>query len=219
MCKYKDKYDWFECTQRLTTLLEYNLDYTADGHDRPFSGSQMGRKSKFDLVTSKIEDNYIYRTEDMIINKFVQDAGGKYGRVDETFHYHQHMIKESRFPRKLTVNYSLETTREEEVRTRLMHIQALVFYMEPNFALSMEVWDRMMELIDMGELTYEDFREWVAKTKPEWLPFVYKSLARKFPPKEQWIHLGQKFYKIVFRGGFKHLFARMINRAYRIAFR
>lgn len=116
MQRHQGQYDWFECRQQATLLVEYPLDYT--NVLRPFSGSQMGRRAAFESVLTSIDDDFLYRNEDIILAELVQRAGFRYGRVDEVFHYHQTMHKPTPWARKVrSVKTDLEMSREEEIRT------------------------------------------------------------------------------------------------------
>lgn len=128
MQAYQDKYDWFECRQRITALVEYDLDYK--GIDRALSGSQMGRKQAFEKVLPKIEDDYLYRTEDIVLAELIQRNGNKYGRVDDVFHYHQVMYKPSQWTRKVK-NFiiELELGRDEEIRACMTMAKGIVKYL------------------------------------------------------------------------------------------
>ena len=179
MSKNKDKYDWFECRQHLTLLLDYPVDYT--GVSRPYSGSQMGKKSAFDKVLPKIDDDFLYRNEDIIYAKLVEEAGGRYGRVDETFHYHQHMLRVSPFERKVYATYRVEQSHAEELRACMMQAKGLVKYMKPDEDMKGQVIANVQRLIEMKELTFEEFVEWARTANPSWLPFLREPPKPKFP--------------------------------------
>jgi len=198
MCKNKDKYDWFECRQHLTILLDYPLDYSPANMKRPFSGSQMGRRTAFDKVLPQVDDDYLYRNEDVIFADLVERQGFKYGRVDETYHCHQHMTKPGPFERKVFVDYKIEATRAEEVRASMMAAKSIVKYMKPGLDQSLQIWGHQSKLIELGEMTYDDFRKWVAETNPAWLPYIYKRFPLpplRVPPRKRVYNLAKKVYR------------------------
>src|SRR5205807_340309 len=115
MSAHRREWDWFECDQRITILADYLLDQK--GAARAFSGSQMGRKSAFEKVTSAIDDDYLYRNEDIILATLVARAGFRYGKATDTFHFHQVMHKPSPWGRKVRhVGIDLEIARDEDIR-------------------------------------------------------------------------------------------------------
>jgi hypothetical protein len=56
---------------------------------RPLSGSQFGEKSFFLEAVKDIEDDYLYRNEDLIIADLIDKQGGNYKIINETHHIHQ----------------------------------------------------------------------------------------------------------------------------------
>jgi len=57
---------------------------------RPYSGSQLARRSAFAPFLHKIEDDgYLYRNEDLVFRALVENHGGRYARVLKTHHEHQ----------------------------------------------------------------------------------------------------------------------------------
>ena len=203
MNENRTKYDWFECRQQLTTLVEFPLDYNDPGHDRPFSGSQMGRRSAFKNVLPKVDDDYLYRSEDIVFADLVEREGFKYGRVDESFHYHQHMLKPSPFPRHVTAVFDVEMTREEKVRASTMQAHALVKYLAPNDDLANQVWTHLGVLQGLNEVDLEKFQKWAEEVNPAWHPFLKRNTPIGPLRRNQVKKLVRKFYRMLFKGEFK----------------
>jgi hypothetical protein len=176
MSRHQDEYDWFECRQRITALIEYEFDQL----DRALSGAQMGRAKALQQVVSKVEDDYLYRTEDIVLAGLVTENGYRYGYTGDVFHYHQAMYKQSAWLRKIkSVTFHLELGREEEVRTAMMQIKGLVKYLAPAPTRVPEIIVFMDRLQELGELTYAEFLGWVKVTNPNWLPLINKALAER----------------------------------------
>jgi hypothetical protein len=168
----QDQYDWYECPQHITVMVDYPGDYSAS---RPYSGSQMGRKAAFDQIVTQVEDDYLYRNEDIIWAALIEQAGFLYGHVFDTFHFHQVMNKRSRWLRKIEgVSLHLALGRDEEVRAAMMQVKGIIKYMQPSRqALArFGVMDNANRLMELGELTWSDFEQWVADTNPGWLPYL-----------------------------------------------
>lgn len=170
MQKSQERFDWFECRQHLTVMLDYPQEYAQP--DRPYSGSQMGRKAAFEKVLPRIDDDFLYRNEDIIYASLVEEAGFRYGRVDETFHYHQHMLRRSPFQRKVFVSFKVEPSREEEERAAMMQAKGLVKYMRPNREIASQITQNVRRLIEIEALTRDEFTEWTRRTNPSWLPWL-----------------------------------------------
>lgn len=177
MKKFNSQYDWFECRQQITALIDYPLDYT--GINRPFSGSQMGRTDYLKEAVKKIDDDYLYRNEDIIIADLVKRQGHRYGRVDSTFHYHQVMFKTSAWGRKITnVEFIVKKDPKEELRECNTQSRGIIKYLHPNNQNANLIQRHLMRLIELNELDIADFKAWVKSTNPGWLPLVKKRLFR-----------------------------------------
>ena len=93
MAKYCGKYDWFECKKvgiypdgtkpELKKELERQFELR-----RAYSGGQMGKTKVLKKVVSFIDDDFVHRTEDVVIQHILEKLGYKYGKVATTYHYH-----------------------------------------------------------------------------------------------------------------------------------
>jgi len=178
MNQHRSEYDWFECRQHITVLVDYPLDYA--GAERPYSGSQMGRRRAFQDVLPLIDDDYLYRNEDIVLAALVEQAGFRYGRVDTTFHYHQVMHKASPWLRRIThVGVTQEKSREEETRECTMQVKGIIKYMKPTTFLSRGVRANIQRLFDLGALDWPGLKRWAASTNAAWLPYLHKGIPRR----------------------------------------
>ncbi len=177
MSKNKKNYDWFECNQRITALIEYPLDYT--GIHRPFSGSQMGKKEIFSSVLGKIDDDFLYRNEDIIFSELIQKEGYRYGRVKSTFHYHQLMHKEGPWERKISsVDFIVEKSKEEEFRESNMQIRGIIKYLDPTDAHADMIQIHIAKLLSKHLLQKKKFVRWVEQTNPAWKKLIKRRLKK-----------------------------------------
>jgi glycosyltransferase involved in cell wall biosynthesis len=177
MQKHQNEYDWFGCPMQHTVMVEYNVGYG----ERPWAGSQMGRKKAFESGLNRIDDDYVYRQEDFVFADIVQKAGFKEGKVTDTFHYHQTMYKSTPWARKVrAVKIDVELSREEEVRTWMMQGKGIVKYLQPsNTWLITDAIVSADYLISNKELTWGEFQQWVRQTNPKWLPHIRRGLFKK----------------------------------------
>jgi hypothetical protein len=179
MCKNKKKYDWFECRQHMTVMIDYPLDYPA--RDRPFSGSQMGRKGAFTKILTEISDDYLYRNEDMIFTELITRQGLKYGRVKDAFHFHQMMNKKSHWQRTIkNVSFNVELNPKEENRVWIMQIKGIVKYCDPDKEyLIHNVMVSLTQLHALKDFDLNGLKKWVEKTNPKWLPYIDRKITIK----------------------------------------
>jgi len=192
MAKHQGEYDWFECYRKMTVLVEY----WAEGENkaiRAYSGSQMGRTKAFKDVLPKIDDDYLYRNEDIIFRGLIENEGFKYGRVPDTYHYHQVINKKGEKEPKFT-KVLIEKERDEkwEKRTYDMQARGIIKYLQPNKKhLITSVNSSLPILETLKVLNWQEFKKWVKKTNPVWLKYIRK----KGSWKQRAIRLGLKLYK------------------------
>lgn len=175
MVSHQSEFDWFECNRRKLVLLDYE-DGRQNSQKRPFSGSQMGKKTIFQNFLNSIDDDYLYRNEDFVIRKLVEYAGGRYGRVPETFHYHQLMNKSGEFEPDFV---RAEFTRRDDTvwmkKTSDMQVRGLIKYTQPdNDYIQSELCASLKVLMDCGGFDPKEFIAWTTQTNVNWLPIVKK---------------------------------------------
>lgn len=179
MEKHQRDYDWFGCPQRITAMVEYHNVDKMRGEVRPYAGSQMGRKNAFVEGIKKIDDDYVYRQEDYVLAGIVENGGFRHGRIEDTFHYHQVMRKETPWSRKLKqVSVDVEWSSEEAVRSATMQIKGIVKYLEPTSTLKKELEANIIKLMQLNKFDKDEFKNWVEVTNPAWLPYLNFSKIR-----------------------------------------
>ena len=117
---------------RITALVEYQHVHP----DRPYAGSQMGRKAAFVGGLDRIDDDYVYRQEDFVFARIVEDGNFRHGKIDDTFHYHQVMPRlfgSSKRERKLKhVDIAMEMAPDEELLTAETQLRGTIKYLHPD---------------------------------------------------------------------------------------
>lgn len=189
MQNHQSEYDWFGCPMQHTVMVEYNMDYG----NRPWAGSQMGRKKAFDPGLNRIDDDYVYRQEDFVFADIIHKAGFKEGKVTDTFHYHQTIHKPSPWARKIrSVNLDLEMSPQEEVRAAMMQVKGLVKYLDPAPQYISGIVANVDRLQELGEMDWKEFMQWVKQTNPAWLSLISRE-ARL----QSWRRLLRAFTQVV----------------------
>jgi len=189
MVEYQDKYDWYECYSKLITLVEY-WAYEQNEAEREYSGSQMGRTEAFKDVLPKIDDDYLQRSEDIVIGSLIKEAGFKYARVPDTFHYHQVMNREGeKEPKFKEVNIIKEPDEEWERKVHDLQVHSVVKYLQPKPYLVRNVNSSLLHLWKLGKFDWAEYKAWVKKTNPVWL----KHIRMKGPLKYRVLYFGLKF--------------------------
>lgn len=166
------QYDWCESKHINTFLLDIPADYSK--YNRALSGGQIGKTASFAKVLPKIDDDYLYRNEDIIFAELIKETGAKYGR-SEALLYHEIMNKRSQWRRTIMkLDISVDKSREEEIREYDMQARGLIKYLPPNDQSKPGTLASIQKLIELNHLDLEKFKEWV-KTTPygdQWLKVI-----------------------------------------------
>lgn len=164
------EYDWFECPQKLTTMIEY---WNAKA-ERSYSGAQMGKRLIFDKIISNVDDDFLQRNEDIILAELVENYGGKYGKNEDIFHYHQVMNRRGESePKFKKVIIEKNDDIEWETRIYTMQYKGIIKYLKPNKKyLIDEVNNSIFHLQKIDKLKKQDLLNWVSENNPSWLPFI-----------------------------------------------
>jgi hypothetical protein len=172
MRAHQGEYDWFGCPMRITALVEYPLV----NRDRPYAGSQMGRKAAFMGGLDRIDDDYVYRQEDFVFARIVEDGNFRHGRVEDTFHYHQVMPRlygNDKRARKLRgMELDVEMGPDEELMTVETQVRGTIKYLRPDVFQVRYLRGNLLRLHDMCKLDLKELRQWAARVNPEWIPHI-----------------------------------------------
>lgn len=172
MKAHQPEYDWFGCPMKMTLMVEYPNTDKVNGKERPYAGSQMGRKEVFMTHLSKIDDDYVYRQEDFVFAQVVEEGGGKVGAINDTFHYHQLIKKPSPWERKIvSVNVKVETSREEKIRNSISQVKGIIKYLKPSRHFSLWATNEIVSLLEIKAINLSELRGWIKKTNPKWLHY------------------------------------------------
>lgn len=201
MKTHQKEYDWFGCPQRITTMVEYHNVDKMHGETRPYAGSQMGKTKAFLAGIKDIDDDYVYRQEDYVLENIVKKNGFSTGKIEDTFHYHQVMHKDSPWSRKIKkVKVEVEWSDKERVRASMMQIKGIIKYLSPTPNLKKELLGNIIVLKRLNEFDEKDFISWVKLTNPEWIKFL-NSIDIKF---DLFLHTkAKKFVNLIRRKGTK----------------
>ncbi|MDZ4726920.1 MAG: glycosyltransferase family A protein [Leptospira sp.] len=170
MIAHKGEFEWFGCPMRHTVL----ADYPGENEIRPYAGTQIGKKEAFLPNLHTIDDDYVYRQEDFVFENVVSKSGFRNGKIEDTFHYHQTMFRPSKwFDLKIkSVSFDLVKKPEEIVRAADMQVRGTIKYLAPNKFLAFWIIPSFVDLIEMKQLNWKEFRLWVKETNPAWLPYL-----------------------------------------------
>ncbi len=171
MVRYQDTYDWYGCPMNITVLTEYRLHEPL----RPYAGSQIGRKAAFESGIQRIDDDYVYRQEDFVFNRIVEDAGYKTGKVEDIFHYHQIMYRKSNgYDLNIKrVNVISDTKESEKRRMNETQIKGIVKYLNPiEPYVIRDFISHFKNMVRENQINYYEFKKWIKFTNIRWIPYI-----------------------------------------------
>lgn len=196
MVSHCGKYDWFECEQQMVYLVEYENTYAKSSRGFGFGGSQMGRRSAFSDMLYAIDDDYLYRNEDIIIRTLLQKHGHTWGFVDSSFHYHIAMHKQSTTGRQIEkMQFQVTTTEAEQIRTNTMQVKGYIKYLNPTAVTIKEGQACFFWLLENKAIKYHEFINWIREINPQWLPYF----SRKTLLKNQLDKNLKQIYNLLFK--------------------
>jgi hypothetical protein len=154
--------------------------------ERPYSGAQFGESTLLKRAVAQVEDDFLYRNEDLVIRELVIEAGGHYKKVSNLKHLHQSVTKnlENEPALKVTITRSPDFSWEE--KTTIMQYRGLIKYTNPIRGKELSylvdhVNSSLRTLNSIGALDWKEVVEWVTTTNPSWLPFLKRpNRASKF---------------------------------------
>lgn len=174
MNNYKEKYEWIESKQHQTVLMDVPLPYE-HVPKRSFSGGQLGKTDTLKKAMSEVEDDYLFRTDDIIIADLVKRTKAWYGRPEDVYLHHQEMWRKSQ--REMQVKFVqciIHREREEEIHTYETMAKSLVKYMNPEDDYVIQTVQNCFQgLINHETTTMEEIEDWVKKTNPAWTPALF----------------------------------------------
>jgi hypothetical protein len=178
MISHNSKFDWYGCPMNITVLTNYKLVEPL----RPYAGSQIGRKAAFEKGIDVVEDDYVYRQEDFVFNRIVEDAGYKTGKVEDTFHYHQLMFRKSAGLDLNIKRVSVETnvSDKERLRTQDTQLRGIVKYLNPDeeYVIADFKW-HVNTMLANKLITYNTFSKWIKLHNPLWIPYFNRKTLTK----------------------------------------
>jgi glycosyltransferase involved in cell wall biosynthesis len=178
MYVHQGQYEWFGCRMRHTIMVEYDGDYG----ERPYAGSQMGRKEAFMRCLGRVDDDFVYRQEDFVFSDIVARSGFREGKIDSTFHYHQTINKASPVwnPKDLRVTLSQSLSTEEEIRTWNAQAKGIIKYLSPTSAwVIRDAGYGVYRLLQLKYFSSSDIYKWISEVNPVWLPIIKRQVFKR----------------------------------------
>lgn len=167
---------WLE-SNRNSLVIHENTNDLYFREERPYSGAQFGDSILLKKAVAQVEDDFLYRNEDLVIRELVIEAGGSYRKVFNLKHLHQSVTKNIENEPALEVTISRAPDPKWEAKTNVMQYKGLIKYTNPINGKEISylvdhVNSALRTLNNIGALDWNEVTEWVRMTNPSWLPFL-----------------------------------------------
>jgi len=166
-------------SERVSTDYEKKFNYpTVYSHyhyiPRAFSGYQLIRKKAIDSILDKIEDDYIYRNEDVIFQNTCENSGYRYMKS-----WAMHVHTSAPISLKWAPQGTDLPNGESQKLMFDMQVKGIVKYCTPN-ELTIEAWGAAFGACSNLNKTdiFEFMREFIQKTNPEWIQAIEKLIMK-----------------------------------------
>lgn len=169
---------WLESNRKSLIIHEDNTDEYYEA-ERPYSGFQLGESALLKRALLQVEDDYLYRNEDLVIRELVEEAGGEYKKLRDLRHLHQSITKNTEHEPALRVQVSREPDFDWEVRTANDQYRGIVKYTNPSGRQEVSylvdhVNQSLAVLHRLGALRWNETVRWVKRVNPDWIPYLQK---------------------------------------------
>jgi len=167
-------YDWVGSPMQIVTMVDYLLDYS---DVRPLSGAQMGKSDLFKNLDEFIDDDYVYRQEDFVLEEFVRRRGGVTGKTKDTFHFHEVMRRHTTGMkmnvREVTIKLNENTI--EISRVNSSQLQGFIKYCDPlvpEVRIAAFAAYSSQQLSSLSKL--KTTLKFVSRNNPSWRSTIYR---------------------------------------------
>ena len=120
MSRKSEEFAWVGSPMQVVTMLDYRVDYSGR---RPLAGAQMGNSSLFKNLHEFIDDDYVYRQEDFVLEEYVKRLGHHTGNSLDTFHFHQVMRRKTNGMKMNVQSISINLSELESEKSRVKNTQ------------------------------------------------------------------------------------------------
>ncbi|MEK9571564.1 MAG: hypothetical protein VW124_21260 [Paracoccaceae bacterium] len=119
-----------DCLETFQQLhVKFDIETTTKLAKRSYSGAQIFKTSSMQKVACMVDDDYLYRSEDIIFQYLLEEKNFTYKKAKKSFHVHQLMNKMGENARIVTgFSVNIEKTRQEETREDFMYFMSFLKY-------------------------------------------------------------------------------------------
>lgn len=167
-------FPWVGCPMQVVTMLDYRVDYTGT---RPLAGAQLGNTSVFSGLKDFIDDDYVYRQEDFVLEEFVRRKGFETGNTLDTYHFHQVMRRKTTGMRMdvVSVNVNLAESLYENNRVRDTQLYGLIKYCDPKQSeVRLAAFGAFSNQVNFSLVQFKEILEFSRHNQILWVPLILR---------------------------------------------
>lgn len=169
---------WLESNRNSIVIHEQNTDEYFKS-PRPYSGAQFGDSALLKEAVKTVQDDFLYRNEDLVIAELVREAGGNFVKVEAARHLHQSTTKNTKFEPAIAVQVFRSRDAAWERKTLELQYRGIIKYTspiregKPSYLIE-HVNISLQSLMELESLNWQEIRAWVKAENAAWLPFLRK---------------------------------------------
>lgn len=170
MYSHRREHNWYESDRKYFSLIVWEAQNMSQ--KRAYSGSQFGKTKELQEKLNVIEDDFLYRNEDIIISELM--GKNDYLKYNDTFHYHQ--IQSKRGTKEPQIIITPKITRKKDVEWEKWVYEwqwkGIVKYCQPKPYLITAVRAAINVLVKNKAYNELEAKEWIESANPAWLPHI-----------------------------------------------
>ena len=177
MSQDSGSFDWFGCPMHVVVMMDYPLDYSGN---RPLVGAQMGRTDAFTGIDEFVDDDFVYRNEEFILDQYVRNRGGRSGSTHGTYHFHQVTRRRTLGFEMDVTDVSMTLTPQPSEQERVIRTQAygLVKYCSPTDDQTVAATiGALNNLAASATVDREEMVNFAVQHNPAWIPYVQQAFS------------------------------------------
>jgi glycosyltransferase involved in cell wall biosynthesis len=167
MIKHKQEYDFIGCRRIMRYEFEREQPVSLDMDKRPLGAPWLMNR---DCIRNyHVDDDYMWRATDVLLRQVAEKDGFKFGKISETFHYHDMTDNvmyasdaEKRSSRLVFTEPEMEILDYKNWQKRLDDVKkAIVKYIDPEYIYPHNDRELFRTLLELDS-------EWIRQTNPKW---------------------------------------------------
>ncbi|MFX0204493.1 MAG: glycosyltransferase family A protein [Candidatus Hodarchaeota archaeon] len=190
------EHNWYECGRKNISVVLWDSK-AQELAERAYSGSQFGNTGKLKEAVSAVEDDYLYRNEDIVISELMNKDN--YMKYSDTYHYHQFQRRKGEEEPSLIVTAKVSRAKDVqwEIDAFEMQWRGIVKYCEPKPYLRENVKGAIRVLILNNAFNAKEAKKWIQETNPKWNPYLWKRTRPNLWARKIYVKLRQRMRRIL----------------------